>query len=100
MALQGTRDEAACLGRFGEGAEHLGRSLATNRGQAHRLLDDHEASGQETQAGHPRRVRLELLLHAGRDIGVLGEEVVDDGGRGRCAQDLRRLGLARQVQVS
>ena len=65
--------------------------VAARRGQAHRLLDDHEAAGQQANAADARGVGLELLLDAGRDVGVLRQELVDDHRRGRRAHELADL---------
>ena len=73
--------------------------VAARRGQAHRLLDHHEAAGQQANAADARGVGLELLLDAGGDVGVLRQELVDDRGRGRRAHQLGRLERAAQVQV-
>ena len=71
VPLQRLGDEAAALGRFDEAGEIAGGVLGARGRQAHRLLDHHEAAGQEAQARQPGGIGLELLLDAGGDVGVL-----------------------------
>ena len=66
------------LARSTKSASSAARRRRRARRHAHRLLDHHEAAGQQAHAADPRRVGLELLLDAGGDVGALGQELVDD----------------------
>jgi hypothetical protein len=53
----------------------LGRVAATGL-HAHGLVDHHEASGQQAHPADARGVGFELLLHAGRHVGALRQELL------------------------
>ena len=99
VPAQRLRHEAARLRLLDE------RSQPTLQGEAalrhrHRLLDDHEAARQQAHAAaDAHRVRLQLLLDAGRDLEPLGEEEVGHRRRDGRAHERRRLQLAREEEV-
>ena len=87
MPPQRVADEADVLHLLDEAAQPRLRCGAALR-HAHRLLDHHEAAGQQAHAAGPARVGLELLPHAGGDLEVLGQEDIGDGRRGGRAHQL------------
>ena len=70
VALQGGRHVATGLGVLDEAAQQGLGTGAAAAGQAHGLFDDHEATGQQAQAGHTGGVGFQLLAHAGGHLMV------------------------------
>ena len=85
MALQGPGDTSAGLHRFDKLRQRGGRCRPAAQRQAHGLLDDHEAAGQQAVAGVLREVGLQLLTHAGGHLQAMRHTVRHHGRRARGA---------------
>ncbi len=68
-------------------------------GNAHGLLDDHEAARQQAHTGHPICIGFKLLLDPRRNFGVLCNKSVCDFRGGGHAQESCGLEFPRQEQV-
>ena len=79
VPLQSITDKATGLHLFDKLRQDAMCRRAAALGQAHGLLDDHEAPWQQPQARKARHVGFELLLYASGDLEVLFSEQVNDG---------------------
>src|SRR5690349_6340034 len=95
MASQRPGDESGGFHLFDEAAQILRCRLAAPR-DAHRLIDHHESTFEQSQAPDTLRIRFHLLLHSRRHVEPLGHEQVGHRLRGRRAHDRRTLELARE----
>ncbi len=101
-ALERVGDEARSFHLLDEGGEIFRRSLAavvTRAGDAHRLLDRHEALVDHAQAGMARGVLHDRLLHAGGRFELVGDEHVHGLRPGRRAHQRGMLDGAREIEV-
>ena len=99
MARQRLGHQAAGFGLLDEQAQRRRGRLAVPGGQAHGLLDQHEAPRQQAQARPALGLGLQLLAQTGGDIGPLGQEMLHHRRRAGRVHPLRLAQRARQVQV-